>query len=56
MSRRVRVEPKVALIGGAGLAVGLQNSFKNALELEELIVPENPEFLGAYGAALIASE
>jgi len=56
MARRVRVEPKVAMIGGAALGVGLQSSLKNALDLDELYIPEDPEYLGAYGAALLASE
>ena len=56
MSRRVLLQPKVALIGGAALGVGLQSSLKNALNLEELIVPENVQFFGAHGAALKASE
>ena len=56
MARRVRLEPKIALIGGAALGLGLRSSLKNALDLDELYVPDDPEFLGAYGAALIASE
>ena len=56
MARRVRVEPKVALIGGAALGIGLQSSLKNALDLDELYIPEDPVFLGAYGAALIAGD
>jgi benzoyl-CoA reductase subunit D len=56
MARRVRVEPKVALIGGAARGIGLQSSLKNDLGLDELFVPEDPEFFGAYGAALIAAE
>jgi predicted CoA-substrate-specific enzyme activase len=56
MARRVRVEPKVALIGGAARGIGLQSSLKNDLGLDELYVPEGPEFLGAYGAALMAAE
>lgn len=56
MARRVRVEPKVALIGGGARGIGLQRSLKNDLELKELFIPEDPEFIGAYGAALIARE
>ncbi len=56
MARRVLIEPKVALIGGAARGVGLQSSLKEALELDELHIPDNPEFLGAYGASIIASE
>jgi predicted CoA-substrate-specific enzyme activase len=56
MARRVRVEPKVALIGGAARGIGLRSSLKNDLGLDEIFVPEDPEILGAYGAALIAAE
>jgi benzoyl-CoA reductase subunit D len=56
MARRVRVEPKVALIGGAAQGIGLQSSLKNDLGIDELFVPDDPEFLGAYGAAIIAAE
>jgi benzoyl-CoA reductase subunit D len=56
MARRVRVEPKVALIGGAARGIGLQSSLKNGLGLDELFVPEDPEFFGAFGAALIAAD
>lgn len=56
MARRVLIEPKVALIGGAALGIGLQSSLKEALELDELYIPDDPQFLGAYGASLIASE
>lgn len=56
MARRVVIEPKVAMIGGAALGVGLQSSLKEALELDELYIPEAPEFLGAYGASIIAAE
>ncbi len=56
MSRRVLLEDKVALIGGAAKGVGLQSSLKTALGLDELIIPEDPEYIGAYGAALVASD
>jgi len=56
MSRRVLLQPKVALIGGAALGIGLQDSLKRGLDLEELVVPENVQFFGAHGAALAASE
>lgn len=56
MARRVMVEPQVALIGGAALGIGLQNSLKGALGMDELIIPDEPELIGAYGASLIAAE
>ena len=56
MARRVMIEPKIAMVGGGALGVGLQKSFKEALELDDLYIPEEPEFVGAYGAALLAAE
>jgi benzoyl-CoA reductase subunit D len=54
MARRVVVEPKVAFIGGAAKGVGIQRSLKEALELDDVLLPENLEFIAAYGAALTA--
>lgn len=56
MARRVVVEPKVAFIGGAAKGLGLQRSLKADLELDELIIPEDVEFIAAYGAALTAAD
>ncbi len=55
MARRVGVRPPVMLVGGMGRNEGFVESLKRALELEEILVPEHPEFVGAYGAALIAA-
>jgi benzoyl-CoA reductase subunit D len=56
MARRVKVEPDVALIGGLAKNVGFVFSLKNNLELDKLIIPEAPEYIGAYGAALFVLE
>jgi benzoyl-CoA reductase subunit D len=56
MARKVGVEEKVALIGGMAFNVGFVDSLKNKLEVQELLIPDDPEFLGAQGAALIAME
>jgi len=56
MARRVQVQPGVALVGGAARGVGLQRSLTTGLQLDELFVPDDPEFVGAYGAAVIAAE
>lgn len=56
MARRVRVEPEVVLIGGLAHNVGFVASLKANLELDNLILADNPEFVGAYGAALVAIE
>lgn len=56
MARRVKVEPEVALIGGLAKNKGFIFSLKNNLELDNLFIPEEPEFIGAYGAAILALE
>jgi benzoyl-CoA reductase subunit D len=54
MARRVGVEPKVALIGGVARNPGFVDALQRDLELE-LLVPEDPEFISALGAALLAA-
>lgn len=53
--RRVGVEPNVMLIGGLAKNIGFVTSLKRDLG-HEVIVPEDPEFVGAYGAAIKAAE
>lgn len=51
---RLGVTPEVVLIGGVAKDVGFVASLNRKLGLDVLI-PENPEFAGALGAALIAA-
>lgn len=55
MVRRVGMQEKVALIGGVARNKGFVQSLKNDLETEVLI-PEDPEIVAAFGAALLAAE
>ncbi len=55
MARRVGINPEVALIGGMARNVGFVDSLNRAL-LTEVKIPNAPEFITAYGAALIAAE
>jgi len=55
MVRRVGVEKEVVLIGGMARNIGFVDSLKRGLEMD-LVVPEEPEFVGALGAALVAAE
>lgn len=56
MARKVGVEPEVVLIGGVAFNVGFVASLKNKLSIDALLVPEDPEFVCAHGAAIIALE
>lgn len=55
LARKVGFEPEVVLIGGVAYNVGFVDSLKRALETD-VTIPDNPEFIGAYGAALYAAE
>jgi predicted CoA-substrate-specific enzyme activase len=54
MARRVGVEPEVVLIGGVARNPGFVDALQRDLELE-LLVPEDPDFVSALGAALLAA-
>lgn len=53
MARRVGIEKDIALIGGVAHNAGFVDALKRGLEAE-VLVPADPEFVGALGAALIA--
>jgi predicted CoA-substrate-specific enzyme activase len=55
MARRVGVEPPVAFAGGVAKNVGVVAALSEVLG-EELIVPEEPQIVGALGAALVARD
>ncbi|MEW6456237.1 MAG: acyl-CoA dehydratase activase [Acidobacteriota bacterium] len=55
MVRRIGIEKDVALTGGVAKNIGFVHSLKRDLQVE-LFIPENPEFICALGAALIAAE
>ncbi len=54
MARRVGVEPPVALIGGVAHNPGFVDSLRRDLEVE-VLVPDDPDFVSALGAALLAA-
>ncbi|HEX9812193.1 MAG TPA: acyl-CoA dehydratase activase [Burkholderiales bacterium] len=56
MARRVGIEEDVVLIGGMVHNPGFVQSLKNALGVEKVLLPEMPEYIGALGAALVATE
>lgn len=55
MARRVRIQEKVALIGGVAHNKGFLHSLEQELKLS-FYVPDEPEYVGALGAAIIAGE
>ena len=54
MVRRLGVNPDVVLVGGVAKDVGFVASLKRKLGVDVLI-PEYPDFVGAFGAALVAA-
>ena len=55
MVRKVGFEKDIALIGGMALNPGFVAAMKRGLEMD-VYVPEDPEYVGAFGAALAAAE
>ena len=55
LAKKVGFEPDVVFIGGVAHNVGFVDSLERALECK-VTIPEHPEFIGAYGAALAAAE
>ncbi|MDR2239585.1 MAG: acyl-CoA dehydratase activase [Zoogloeaceae bacterium] len=56
MARRVGIEGDVALIGGMVHNTGFVQSLKAALGVDQVLLPEMPEYVSAIGAALLAAE
>jgi len=55
MVYRLGVNPDIALVGGVAKDAGFVASLKRKLGID-ILIPENPEFVGALGAALVASK
>lgn len=55
MAKKVQIEDKVALIGGAVLNRGLAQSLKDDLGTEPIVLPD-PHFVSAVGAAILAAK
>lgn len=53
MTRRVGIENDVVIIGGLAHNIGFIDAMKRGLQIEPLL-PDEPEFVGALGAALAA--
>lgn len=55
LARRVGIEPEIALVGGLARSAGFVDALQRELGME-ILVPREPEFIGALGAALIAKD
>lgn len=54
MMRKVGIEGDIAVIGGVAYNAGLIDSLKRHLEAD-VVIPENPQIVGALGAAILAA-
>jgi len=55
MVRRVGINEKVVLVGGMGRNPGFVEAVKRELKQDEILVPDDPEFGAAVGAAAVAA-
>jgi len=53
---RVGVNEDVVMIGGVGYNPGFVESMKRELKVDTIHIPEEPEYGGAVGAAIVAAE
>ena len=56
MVRRVGIDGNVVLIGGMAHNPGFVQSLKTAMDVDQVLLPEMPEYVSALGCALIAAE
>jgi benzoyl-CoA reductase subunit D len=54
LARTIEVEKDVALVGGVAHNVGFLDCLKRSLNVD-ILVPEDPEYIGALGSAMIAA-
>lgn len=54
--RKVGVNPEVVILGGVARNPGFVEALKRQLALEKILIPPDPEYGAAVGAALIAAE
>ncbi len=55
MIRRIGVTPDIVMFGGAARNPGLVEALKRELGVEQILIPTDPEFGAAVGAALVAA-
>jgi benzoyl-CoA reductase subunit D len=56
MIRRIGVNEDVVMLGGVGYNPGFVEAMKRELNLENIYIPDDPEFGAAVGAAMVAAE
>ncbi len=56
MIRRIGVNKDIVMIGGVGINPGFVASLKKQLDVDEILIPKDPAFSAAVGAAVVAAE
>jgi benzoyl-CoA reductase subunit D len=56
MIRRIGVNEEIVMLGGVAYNPGFIKSMKALLDIENIKIPDDPEFGAAVGAALVAAE
>lgn len=56
MVRRIGVNQDIAMIGGVGLNPGFVESLKKELEIEKVLIPQDPSYGAAVGAAVVVAK
>jgi len=56
MIRRIGVNKDIVMLGGVGQNLGFVNSLKKQLEVDNILIPEDPAYGAAVGAAMVAAE
>jgi benzoyl-CoA reductase subunit D len=52
--RKIGFEREIMLIGGVAKNIGFQEALRKELDVEKLLIPQEPEFVAALGAATVA--
>ena len=55
MAKRLKINPKVIFTGGVAKNIGVKRALEEELGID-VLVPEEPQIMGALGAALLAAE
>ena len=56
MIRRIGVNPDIAMLGGVAYNPGFVEALKRELGVDEIFIPEKPEYGAAVGAAVVAAQ
>jgi benzoyl-CoA reductase subunit D len=56
MIRRIGVNEDIAMLGGVGYNPGFMAAMRRELKIQNILIPDEPEYGAAVGAAFVAAE